>query len=458
MLKPPEKLLEPGSEDRIVAWIESNIGGKAGTMHRQARWRPIYFVDVERDGETLELCVRGDRTDVPQVFPLEHEMLIQKLMHEHGIRVPKVYGWCDDPRCFVMERVAGIPGFEGATEEQRQTVMRDYMKLLADLHKVPVQPFKDAGVFHAKDPADANMVGERHFEEVIYRGTKKRPDPFLEFVLGWLKRHPPKNASREAVITWDSGQFHQQDGKLIAMIDVELGHVGDPMMDLAAFRMRDTVLNYGDARELYRWYEEFSGEPVDLDAIKYHHLFFTLSNALSFHTALAAPTAQSDYMTNLQWVNETNRFAIEALAEYLDIELPLLELPEPETTAVAVPFEHMVQSLTRITAGDPFAQHEVRVMFRMARHLQRWDQVGRAMVAADLDDIEALLGHRPADWREGEAMLEAFVLQDKGAHDNELIALFNRKLQRAQSLNGPVGSAMARHNPIQRFDGRKIDS
>jgi hypothetical protein len=52
-------------------------------------------------------------------------------------------------------------------------------------------------------------------------------------------------------------------------------------------------------------------------------------------------------------------------------------------------------------------------------------------------------------------MLEDFVLADDGTHDLALIHLFNRKLQRAQALNGPAGSAMARHNPIQRFDGRR---
>jgi hypothetical protein len=333
--------------------------------------------------------------------------------------------------------------------------MRDYMKLLAQLHKLPVQPFKDAGVFHAADPSDAHLAGERHFVENIYRKTKLRPDPFIEFVLGWMRRHPLRKPYREAVITWDSGQFHQQDGQLVAMIDMEIGHVGDPMMDLAGFRMRDTVLGFGDFNELYRWYEEFSGERVDLEAIKYHHLFFTLTNALSFGFALSAPGPRSDYMTNLQWINETNRFALEALAEYLDLELPTVELPAPEDTAVAVPFEHMVQSLKRIDTGNDIAQHEVRILFRLARHLQRWDQVGRAIVAADLDDMAPLLGFRPRTWQEGEAALEAFVLQDEGQHDLDLIMLFNRKLQRAQSLNGPVGSAMAQHHPVQRFDGRR---
>lgn len=451
MAKPADDTTRNAETDIIVRWIEENIGGKVGRLHRQARWRPIYFAEVTRGDEVLPICVRGDRTDVPQVFPLEHEMLIQKLMHEHGIRVPKVYGWCEEARCYVMERVPGIPGFDGATDDQRRNVMRDYMKLLAQLHKLPVQPFKDAGVFHAATPGEAHLAGAKHFEQ-IYRDTKKRPDPFLEFVLGWIDRNPPRLPVKEAVITWDSGQFHQQDGKLVAMIDVELGHVGDPMMDLAAFRMRDTVLGFGKFTELYGWYEEFSGEPVDIEAIKYHHLFFTLSNALSFHTALAKPVRDSDYMTNLQWVNETNRFALEALAEYLDIDLPEIEMPPAEVTACAVPFEHLIGSLRNVETPDHFLQHNIRGMFRLARHLQRWDEMGRQVNNDTLDEMKALLGFRPATWEEGEAALESFVLEQDGSRDRDLILFFNRKLQRAQALNGPEGSAMARHNPIQRFD------
>lgn len=452
MIQLPENMIDDSKLDKVTAWIEKHVGGAVSELTRQARWRPVYFADVTKNGETIPLCIRGDRVDVPLVFPLEHEMLIQKLMHEAGIRVPRVYGWCDDPRCYVMERVEGIAGFDGASEAQRLSVMREYMKLLADLHKLPVQPFKDAGVFHAQDPLDAGTVGEAHFERVIFRGTQKRPEPFLEFVLGWLKRHPVDTKGREAVITWDSGQFHQKDGNLVAMLDMELGHIGDPMMDLAAFRMRDTVLRYGPIKQLYAWYEEFSGAPVDMEAIKYHHLFFTLTNLLAFHTALADPTPHSDYMTNTQWVNETNRFALEAIAEYTGVDLPEVQMPEPESTPAAIPFAHMVGALKRIEAGNENAQHEIRTVFRLARHLQRWDEVGRAMLNANIDDIENLVGKRPTDWQDAEVLLEQFILDDDGKHDLELIELFNRRLQRAQSLNGPPGSAMAQHHPIQRFD------
>ena len=444
----PANLLGDAGLAKVRAWLEQNIGGEIGEFRRQPRWRPMYFVDVVRDGEVLPLLIRGDRPDVPLIFPLEHEMLTQRLIQECGVAAPKIYGWCDDPRCIIMERVPGVPHFDGVSDPDRKAVMHDYMRLLADLHRLPVEPFKAAGVHHAATPDEAHLIGQRRFE-TIYRATKKRPDPFLEFVLGWLKRNPLKRSYREAVVCWDSGQFHQLDGKLVGFVDLEIAHVGDPMLDLAGFRMRDTVLGFGDFNELYAVYEDYTGEKVDLEAIKHHHLFFTMANALSFHTALADPAPGSDYMTNLQWVNETNRFALEALAEYLD--LPEVAMPEPEATAASPQIAHLVRFLRNVHTDNEILAHELRSMFRLSRHIQRWDEVGRAVVNANLDDMAVLLGRRPETWQDGEASLEAYVLADNGAHDLDLIQLFNRICQRAQSLNGPPGSPIARHNPIQRF-------
>ena len=125
--------------------------------------------------------------------------------------------------------------------------------------------------------------------EEAYRVSKKRPDPFLEFCLAWLKRNPLDNKGRESVVVWDSGQFHQHEGRIAAMLDLELGHIGDPMMDLAGLRMRDSIIGYGDFNEMYDRYAEITGEPVDLHAIRHHHFCFTLTNQLAFHAALAEP-------------------------------------------------------------------------------------------------------------------------------------------------------------------------
>ena len=46
---------------RAFRWVEATIGGRLVAAHRQARWRPAWFLEVEREGERLPLYWRGDR-------------------------------------------------------------------------------------------------------------------------------------------------------------------------------------------------------------------------------------------------------------------------------------------------------------------------------------------------------------------------------------------------------------
>ena len=48
-----------------------------------------------------------------------------------------------------------------------------------------------------------------------------------------------------------------------------------------------------------------------------------------------------------------------------------------------------------------------------------------------------------------EAELERFVLADNGAHDADLVVLFNRRWRRYKALMGPPGSAMTAHHAMQ---------
>lgn len=453
----PDRDDEPRTESatqKVVAWLERNVGGAVLAIEPQARWRPVWFAEMEREDERLSLCVRGDRIDARHGFPLEHEMKLQQQLHAHGIPVARVHGWCDDPRAYVMDRVDGVEHFHDTSDEERDRVMDEYMAILARIHQLDIAPFERAGILRADRPEEAGRLGLRLYEE-SYRATKKRPDPHLEFCLGWLTRNSPPTPRdgrpRESVIVWDSGQLMHRDGRVQAVVDLEIGHIGDPMMDLAGFRMRTSVLGFGDFDRLYRRYEEARGEPIDLDAVRYHHFVFTLSNQLAFHAALAEPPRGSDYMTNMQWCAETNIYSMEALAEILDVDLEAVPMPEPRVSSAAVGHAHLIDWLRHFEADDAFSQHEVRTAFRLARHLRRSDEIGDAIEQANLDDLEPLLGFRPRGWQEGDAALERFIFDDEGRHDEALVRLFHRRTSRALMLLGPAGSAIARHNPIPGF-------
>jgi aminoglycoside phosphotransferase (APT) family kinase protein len=443
--------------ERVRQWLEANLGGTVVDIRRQPRWRPVWFADMERDGERFEYVVRGDRTDMPLIFPLAHEMTLQDQLHRHGIPTPEVHGWIDDPMAYVMDRVGGQQDFQGTSDADRAAAVDDYLQILARMHALDIEPFAEAGVLRAASPDESGWYGMSRYEHV-YRSTKTGPDPFMEFCLGWLHRNPPRSQGREAVIVWDSGQFHNADGRITAVLDVEIGHIGDPMMDLAAWRMRDTIVGYGSFPELYARYEELSGTEIDLDALMRHHFAFTLTNQLAVGQALRVPNTDTDLMTNMQWCYETNLFATEALAEILEVELPTVEEPESVRTRATTPVDHLADVLRSLSIGpdavdDEFLRYRLRALFREARHAGRALAVGASSSEADLDDLHELLGHRPADWFTGEEELERFVQADAstGAHDEELLVLFHRRNLRAHALLGPPGSAMATHLPIQTF-------
>jgi len=433
---------------QITEWVEANVGGRVTMVTRQPRWRPVWLVDVERDGEVLELMLRGDRVDMDGIWPLRHEMRFQELLDERGIPVPHVWGWCDAPIGFFTDRVGGTADFAQSTDAQRDAAMREYMGILARIHALDPDDFSAAGIDRGPFPAHSGLVGLEAYTR-WYRKSKVRPDPYLEFSLAYIERNPVDTRGREAPVVWDSGQFHTLDGRITAVLDLELGHVGDPLMDLAAFRMRDTVIHYGDMPTLYSWYEEQGGAAVDLDAVMHHHFLFTLTNQLAFHAALAAPVPGSDYMTNMQWASETNLHGLEALAEIHEWDLPELDVPAPRVSPTTNAHAHLVHSLRTLTVDDEFAQHQLRIAFRLARHLQRFDEIGEECTEADLDDLVPLLGRRPATWEEGDAALEEFVLTDDGKHDEALVHLFYRRFLRYKMLCGPAGSAMAAHHRCQ---------
>jgi hypothetical protein len=104
---------------------------------------------------------------------------------------------------------------------------------------------------------------------------------------------------------------------------------------------------------------------------------------LSFHGALARPVPDTDHMTYAQWVSETNLHAVETMAEYLGIDLEPAEIPGPVPSPVSTAHEHLSLSLRSISADDAFVAYQVRIAFRLARHLERFDQIGPAVTEAD---------------------------------------------------------------------------
>jgi aminoglycoside phosphotransferase (APT) family kinase protein len=436
--------------------VAERLGGTVVRIERQSRWRPTWFADLERDGEVLPIVLRGDRTD-SEAFPLRHEYTFHRLMEERGFPVPRLYGYVETPGyidAVLMERVPGQPHFQGVSDADRDQVVDEYLQQLARLHQLDPAPFIEAGIMHPAPGADAGMAGHASMEG-RYRERKHHADPFAEFGLGWHKRHLPEAKGRLAPAVWDSGQFHHADGHLVAILDLEFGHVGDPLGDITIWRMRDTLIPFGDMTRLYARYEQLTGTTVDIEAVKRHHFAACIGNQLMFGAAVAAPDLDTDLMTFMQWNSETNLMATDFLGEYLGLDLPDVEVPQPREARHDAAFGQLVATLGSVRVDDRETGHQLRLAFRMARHLQRRSEIGDVLDEADLDALQQLLGHRPRSWLDGERELEQFVIDDAmdGKHDEELTVLFHKRHLRTHMALGPAGSSMTRHYQCQRFDG-----
>jgi aminoglycoside phosphotransferase (APT) family kinase protein len=442
------------SVEQVSDSLERNLGCKVLEVRRQTRWRPCWFARVEQNGELLDLVVRGERVDTC-IQPLRQEFKFHRLLEQHDIRVPRIHGWLEDIEAVAMERVPGKPDFNDVPLTERDRIVDEYLQQLAKLHSLDLEPFIAAGMNRGPTPAGSAVL--MHYElERLWRSRKRHPNPFLEFCLGWLHRNPPRSQGRETPILWDSGQFHHHKGRLVALLDLEFGHIGDPMADLAVWRMRDTLIPFGDFNALYARYAALCDRPVDIEAIKRHHFAATLSNEMIFGAAVLDPVPETDLMNNMQWNSETNLHATEALCEFLELEPPTIEVPPAARHRTANTFNHLIQALKNLSGADEFAAHEIRLAFRTARHLARSSEIGAPLLEADLDDVHRILDHRPVSWREADAELERFVLADRetGKFDERLVWLFHRRNLRNHVQLGPIGSRMVSHYPTQRFDGK----
>src|SRR3546814_3713362 len=89
----------------------------------------------------------------------------------------------------------------------------------------------------------------------------------MEFCAVWLRRNVPEHRSRISFVTGDCGQFLSEGPEVTAILDVEVGYLGDHLHDLACFRGRHPIENMGDLPALRS--EEHTSELQSLMRISY---------------------------------------------------------------------------------------------------------------------------------------------------------------------------------------------
>jgi len=416
--------------------VESLTGGRIVSAQSQERWRPAWFLEVERPtGERIGVYFRGDRgVEQHGVYPLEHEYEVMRVLEAHGIPVPHIYGFCEEPRGIVMEQAPGRANLATATDEaERRAVLDHYIEILVAMHRIPTAAFA-----HLKLPLPATpealALGDLPRWEKSYRARKKQPEPLIEFVLRWLHENAPRHRSRATFLAGDAGQFLFDAGRVTRVIDLELAYLGDPLADLAGMMSRDLSEPLGDLSRGFRRYGELMGEPVDLATVLYHATRFAIVTPLATVPLVQSPPPGLNYVQYAGWAHVYGRGALDAIAQRMGIALEAPALPEPEPTRASPAFAHAVALLK----GPAKKSYEADVSLRLAQHLAEVDRLGPELEAEDIDEVSILLGRGVTSWSEADAALEDFVLEAKPARTPDVLQLLYRRTLRQEALLKPA--------------------
>ena len=418
---------------QMIEWIEHATRGRVVHCERQPRWRPAWFIDVERDGDVLPIYFRGDRGALDHgVYTLEHEYRVLEVLEAHDIAVPHVYGFCPDPRGIVMERARGQANLLTVNDPvERSAILDDYMTWLARIHRLGTKPFQAAGL----SLGDGKLImADFDRWEATYRARKVRAEPFIEFAVRWLRRDPPARQAEPTLVVGDSGQFLFDAGRVSAVIDLELAFLGDPLHDLACMRLRDLAEPLGPLAPAFAHYEAEMGAPLDRAALDFHTVRFAVCTPMSISHVLAEPPGDIDLVRYLVWYVQFSRVALEVMADLAGIVLDPPAVFEVEASRFVDGFAMLDAALADIAPYEPQQMFRLNVAQRLSAFLRCVNELGPQLERDDLDDAASLLGTRPATWRDCDVELEAFVARVDSTRDEELVRFFHRRMSRWQRL------------------------
>lgn len=216
------------------------------------------------------------------------EFRVLKAMESRPIPTPQAYWLDEDGRwlerpSLIMERVEGqptpLPTYPANGDPViRQKLAPQFVEILARIHQ---SNWRNLGLSFLGVPEIGTDAAERQVAmwEKTYRSDCIEPVPILDAAFRWLRRNLP-SIDRITLVHGDyrSGNYLYDDsGRITAMLDWELCHLGDPMEDVGWACMKfwsggDLAVGLMSREELYRGYEQLTETPVNEERVFFYEI------------------------------------------------------------------------------------------------------------------------------------------------------------------------------------------
>ena len=361
--------------------------------------------------------------------------------------MPKFFGFNEEHGIILMERMTGSNDLSTAPDDDtRRQIMAEYIEQLAKLHQLDVESMQLSDMTIPRTPDDAAFGGKFGFIEADFARWRRhlRPEPFLELGIWWLHANVPSGERRVTFCQADTGpgQFMFADGHVTALIDWELAHIGDPMLDLGVMRMRNMLYPTGSLAAPLAQYERVSGRPIDRQALCFYTVMSMLLTPIGVSPVMQNPTARLEHtLPAFGWDATLRRGLGDALAEAIGMEIDPPYLPAPPPAPYPSLGDYLVEHLEvncLPSATDDAGRFQIDSAAGIARTVQLSSRIGAELLEADLDDMGLVLDRRPVGRDDGLARLSEIVAAGPADRLEQLVWLFARIERRREYLLKPM--------------------
>lgn len=374
-----------------------------------------YCILVEIDGAEVKHAMRrtpgGVYAEKVVGHPgLETEALLMQAAQQAGVPEPTVHYVLtrDDDLGdgFIMEWIEGEALGARINRGEQFANLRPNLayacgEILAQIHSIDLDK---SGLRERLDEVSPEQFVRQTWERYQALPT---PQPMIDYAALWLLDNLPQNFTPSLVHNdFRNGNFMVSPEKIVAVLDWELAHIGDPMRDLGwicvnswRFGGSDPVGGFGSYEQLFAGYERVSGQKVDAAAVKFWEVFG------SFWWTVGCLGMAEHYRTGPDKTVERpaiGRRSSECQVDCVNLLMPgpvQLVAPESGTDAGEMPrADELVTSVRDFLRDDVMSETAGRANFmaRVAANsldvVLREMTLGAAVNAAEQASLATLLG------------------------------------------------------------------
>ncbi|CAN5258218.1 phosphotransferase family protein [soil metagenome] len=280
-----EKLLTPnlpGVTSVHVDHVKRVFGGNARTAWAcEGRWRDSSGVEQRED---LILLTRIEGSQV-QTDPEWEFGVLSALTGQH-VRAPRAWAHDTDGTVFgtasvLLERVSGsadaVAFLKNSNTEEGRELTLDLARATAELHSAQwrtggLGPL--LGAVHSAEVARSPRAQVEHWHGQ-FESSRLEPHPVLTYLFGWLTENLPDPVEL-TIVHGDlrPGNFLYEGASVVALLDWEMAHIGDPVEDIAwAYRALWSPERFVSAEDFVAEYERAGGPEISRRSLLYYRVF-----------------------------------------------------------------------------------------------------------------------------------------------------------------------------------------